>query len=81
MGSPREMKYVMLCGDIPILFPLQLNHADVSARFGVARAGLCRISVLQNDTVVECYGRSQSLNVESCGEDAKIIRQMLEKPE
>ncbi len=85
-----ETKYIV--GEIPgdlgfrtlgaIIFPAFMNHAEVAFKLNieVVSAGFVQIrsSVGNGKTIINCYGKSSSCNVESNPErDNKLIAKLL----
>lgn len=75
------MKYIIFANGEPIIFSDTLSHKEVAGNHMVNSAGFCRIETYRNqwDDVrakVSVWGRSDSLNVESCQEDAKEIERI-----
>jgi len=78
-----KLKYVVLAGfsPAPVLFPLTIPH-DLVGRLGHARsAGFCELSFAGNGPSVRCYGRSDSLDLDSdpASDEAAIRRRFFEE--
>lgn len=69
--SHQELKYVVISGTQPIIFPNTLTHADVARYTGgmVTSAGFCS----KNPNGWDCWGRSESCNVNSTAEDHLLL--------
>ena len=77
---PAELKYVMVretCLDVPIVFPNLIKHSEIARKEDIVSAGFCVIDGPENS---QCYGRSDSLGIESRPEDTKILRRYLYTP-
>lgn len=79
------MKYVRFLDvdgeDSIIVFSNNLVHREVALRLFPSKilgAGFVRVSAKVGGPVLVCYGRSESLNVDSNPEDTKFLRASLE---
>lgn len=72
-----DPKYVIVESDTgiecPILFPNYLIHADVAFRFNRAQRVVSAGFFSLGDGKAHCWGKSESLKVESRPEDAAIL--------
>lgn len=75
-----EFKYIIIDRVKYVLFAHGIEHIDEAKGRNVTSAGFCRIGVDNVDKLfVECFGRSESLNIDSNPErDAKVIRKIAE---
>ena len=74
----RQMKYIIVQkGDfeVPIIFSDLITHKDMAQDETVLGAGFVQISINYEtrDFVVSCYGRSDSIGINSREEDADKI--------
>lgn len=75
----RVMKYIIIGGDTPIIFPDHLTHAEVALKFGgrerVSGAGFCGVNGRDEcgNALFECYGESVSLKIKSGPDDSRIM--------
>ena len=73
------MKYVIFNNNTFAIIPESASHSDVvKFKSSVISAGFCRIESYRNnyDDIcfkVQCYGKSDTLNIESHKEDENII--------
>jgi hypothetical protein len=79
----KELKYVILRTNRPVLLSPLLNHSDVVGTQVLAEsAGSCRIHQEGERLAVSCYGESTTLKLKSrLGEDAEIIEAFLNEPQ
>ncbi len=78
-----KMKYVIMDDTLPIVFHPGIQHVNICRRDKITSAGFCHISSETGmngdiDCVVDCFGKSVSLNIESKEGDAKKIKDMIE---
>lgn len=67
----REMKYVMIDENFPVIFHNTVVHRDMRYAGRITSAGFCQQDA---EGTWFCYGRSESLNMDSHPEqDSKII--------
>jgi hypothetical protein len=81
-------KYIIIESDLietPIVFPVWLKHSDVAAGITggdvskVLSAGFVTVIPMRDYVIqVNCFGRSESLNVESKESDGLLIARALE---
>jgi hypothetical protein len=78
----KELKYVILRGERPVLLSPILNHSDVVGPNVVAEsAGSCRIHIEGERLSVSCYGESLTLKLKArVGDDSEIIERFLNEP-
>ncbi len=81
------MKYIVIEGQLPFIFPKMINHADfaesVQHHFGmqhnmfvsVTSAGFIRDSTGIHG--LHCFGRSDSLDLDSNKDDSLLLRKLL----
>lgn len=70
MPFPPILKYVRLPGDEIIIFPRKIRHSVFSSLNPVS-AGYCEVSA--KESVVDCYGRSDSLGLQADREKDKKL--------
>ncbi|WP_337966334.1 hypothetical protein [uncultured Flavobacterium sp.] len=71
------LKYIIIeKNDIPIIFPLEIFHSDVSVNVGTVKsAGFCILNLKCNEIYVKCFGESTSLKIKSNADfDEKAIK-------
>jgi hypothetical protein len=71
------LKYIIIeKNDIPIIFPLDVFHSDVSLNLGTIKsAGFCILNLKCHEIDVKCFGESTSLNIKSNSDlDEKVIK-------
>lgn len=59
-------KYIIIDNFKPIIFDVTLQHKDIAGDFNVTSAGFIENNI--------CFGRSDSLNIESKESDLRIIQ-------
>ena len=71
-----SFKYIIIDGVEPVLFTHAIEHITEAAGRRVTSAGFARLHATGEGTIyVECFGRSESLNIDSDPKkDALIIR-------
>lgn len=72
-------KYIIIEKEnIPIVFPLNILHSQVSLNIGKLKsAGFCVITLKDNSLDLKCFGESTSLNIKSNSEeDYKILKRL-----
>ena len=74
-------KYIVIEDENIIIFPETLVHKEVADKFGnVIRAGFCQIFTDGSDIIYHCFGRSDSLNLESDVEmDSYLLQNLFER--
>ena len=75
------MKYIVFKDESCVIFPDSTSHNEMAGNKPVSSAGFCIVETYRNNfddirANVSCYGRSDSLNVESNPQDNKIISRM-----
>lgn len=84
------LKYIMLDEFTPIIFPERLEHTVVAGPFihQITSAGFCRIIGAEKDhpdilighgVRIDAYGKSTSLQIDSCPQDSGIIQAEIER--
>ena len=74
---PRQCKYIIFSGCIPVVFPDACKHATIAGGRIVESAGFCIVSSARGRLVVSCFGESRGLKATSRGdEDAALIELM-----
>lgn len=73
----NKLKYIVIGETSLFMFPMHVNHIDMYQRvrrvlkfdhvdaLDCTSAGFVRFSVKDEQVIGECYGRSESLNIES----------------
>ena len=78
-----ELKYLILeCRgtESPVIFPNWIEHHEMAKGKKVLSAGFCRIKRgVEDNWKVTCWGKSQSLKVESQDEDHILIEHLLHR--
>jgi hypothetical protein len=80
MHKLKYIRFITSLADSVFLFPTWENHASVALRLGYVplSAGFVSIQVnADHELVVQTYGRSESLHMESDPADAALIKHML----
>lgn len=79
MSARSYLKYIMVEGDAPIIFPVTLTHKDVAGKMDITSAGFVAIEANEDgDIFASAYGESISLDKRSLPEtDSRIITEML----
>jgi len=79
----RVIKYIMIDKDTPVLFPDHLQHRDVASRMcrdftSITSAGFVSLNGRDEcgNTLLEAYGKSVSLGVESDEKDSAVMNRV-----
>ena len=78
----KEIKYLMLPNDEPVIFPDYIGHDDMALKLGEVKpisGGFVQFMCNPTDhteILITCYGESTSLGLKSTERDTKIIQRM-----
>jgi len=74
---PRQCKYIIFPGCIPVVFPDACEHSVIAGGRRVESAGFCMVYSARGRLVVSCFGESRGLKATNRGaEDAAQIELM-----
>ncbi len=75
------MKYIVFRDESCAIFPDSTSHKEIAGNKPVKSAGFCIVETYRNNfddicANVSCYGKSDSLNIESSPNDNNILCRM-----